>query len=432
VRYFFIGAVACVLPLVAQAQAHVSGSGDRSVIPVLRGERPTLDRDLQMALQLFNGQNALDMRSRTVGVVERELPDSLLQQSDDDFNEFIAEGVVLRTDAYLAPDRTGMVTVLTVLPTAILRSPPSFPPPAARQVRRGPFVPIQPPRPSGSTLRFAMAGGRVYFDDNNGATLRQAGVRYPGPGESLLFFGQTIGGENGQPGSSVLQLTAACAMQGATCTSIDGDPVSSDMLTDQVPGGMTTAHAYDAAGAPIADRSREGMRGVAGSVESHYNLGQGDVRLLAGPEIAMPPFVPAAANETVVRAHVLSSDATLTLGGLGVVTRSIAAVDKLYSGALPGERTLDITQRGGLLWKDGSTVLAALNPSQQQLVEGGDYFLTVGRTSDNRWELRAAWRVIDDEVFALDRSRTMAVTQDGSLHWVSTAAFLKAHGVGER
>jgi hypothetical protein len=432
VRYFFICAVACVLPLAAQAQGHVSGAGDNSVIPVLRGERPTLDRDLQMALQLFNGQNALDMSSRTVGVVEQELPDSLLQQSADDFNDFIAEGVVLRTDAYLAPDRTGMVTVLTVLPTAILRAPPSFPPPVVRQARRGPFVPVPPPRPAGSILRFAMAGGTVYFDDNNGATLRQAGVRYPAPGESLMLFGQTIGGENGQPGSSVLQLTAACVLQRATCASIDGDPVSSDMLTDQVPGGITTAQAYNAAGAPIADRSREGMRGVAGSVESHYNLGQGDVRLLAGPEIAMPPFVPAAAGETVVRAHVLSSDATLTLGGLGVVTRAIAAVDKLYSGTLPGERTLDITQRGGLLWKDGSTVLAALNPAQQPLVESGDYFLVVGRTTDNRWELREAWRVVDDEVFALDRSRAMAVKRDSSSYWESTAAFLKAHGVEER
>ena len=418
-----------MLPLAAQVQGHVSGAGDNSVIPVLRGERPTLDRDLQMALQLFNGQNALDMRSRTVGVVEQELPDSLLQQSDDDLNDFIAEGVVLRTDAYLAPDHTGMVTVLTVLPTAILRSPPSFPPPVARQARRGPFVPIPPPRPAGSTLRFAMAGGTVYFDDNNGATLRQAGVRYPGPGESLLLFGETIGGEHGQPGSSVLQLTAACAMQGATCTSIDGDPVSSDMLTDQVPGGMTTAHAYDAAGAPIADRSHEGIRGVAGVLEGRYNLGQGDVRLLAGPEIALPPFMPAAADEIVVRARVLSSDATLTLGGLGVVTRSIAAVDKLYSGTLPGERTLDITQRGGLLWKDDSTVLAAMSPAQQPLVEGGDYFLQVGRTSDNRWELRAAWRVVDDEVFALDRSRASAITRDGSSHWESTAEFLRAHGV---
>lgn len=430
VRRFHIFVIAFVMPFVALAQDHVSGSGYNSVIPELRGDRLNIDRDLQVALRTFNGQNSLDMRNRSVGVVDRPIAGSLHTNASADL---IAEGVVLRTDAYLAPDKNSVVTVLTVLPTVILREPAGFPNssgvPNRSTTRHRDVLSAAAPPPQGSTLRFAMAGGTVYFDDNNGATVRQTAVRYPGPGENLVFFGQTIVGGPTDPPSAVLLLRSACSPQDRTCASIDGNAVNSDALMARLPYGMSTVQAYNATGAAIADASREGIRGWAASLEVHYNVGQGDIRRLVGPEIDMPPFAPSTMDESFVRAHILRSDANLTMGGLGVVTNSVAAVDKVYQGLRPREGTMDITQRGGLLWKDGTGMLAALTPTQQQLVEGGDYFLTVGRTLDNRWELRAAWRVVDDQVFAMDRPRSVAISHDGGAYWKSTALFLKSHGL---
>ncbi len=74
-------------------------------------------------------------------------------------------------------------------------------------------------------------------------------------------------------------------------------------------------------------------------------------------------------------------------------------------------------------------MLPALTATQQPLVEGGVYFLTVGRTSDNRWELRAAWRIVEDQVFGLDRPRNMVTAHDGGSYWKTTGLFLKAHGL---
>lgn len=430
VKRFHIFVIAFVMPFVALAQDHVQGSGYKSVIPELRGDRVNIDRDLQVALRTFIGQNSLDMRNRSVGVVDRSIAGSLRTNASTDL---IAEGVVLRTDAYLAPDKNSVVTVLTVLPTVILKTPAGFPSPSVASNRSSgrhrDALPAPPPPPQGSTLRFAMAGGTVYFDDNNGATVRQPGVRYPGPGENLVFFGETIVGGPTDPPSAVLLLKSACSPQDHTCASIDGSAVNSDALMARLPYGMTTVGAYNATGAAIADASREGVRGWAASLEGHYNVGQGDIRRLSGPEIDMPPFTPSATDESFVRVHILRSDANLTTGGLGVVTNSVAAVNKVYQGMRPRERTIDITQRGGLLWKDGSVVMAALTPTQQPLVEGGDYFLTLGRTDDNRWELRTAWRIVDDQVFALDRPRSMAISRDGSSYWKSTAVFLKTHGL---
>ncbi|MEZ2347804.1 hypothetical protein [Terriglobus sp. RCC_193] len=431
-KRFHICVIAFVMPFVALAQDHVTGSGYQSVIPELRGDRLNIDRDLQIALRTFNGQNSLDMNNRSVGVVDRSIAGSLRTNASTDV---IAEGVVLRTDAYLAPDKNSMVTVLTVLPTVILRAPAGFPNSPTMSNRSSgrhreviPAAPPPPP-PPGSALRFALAGGTVYFDDNNGATVRQTGVRYPGPGENLVFFGQTIVGSPTEPPSAVLLLKSACAPQENTCASIDGNPIHSDELTARVHGGMATVKAYNATGAAIADSVREGIRGWAASLEGHYNVGQGDIRRLPGPEIDMPPFTPSSTDESFVRAHILRSDANITTGGLGIVTDSVAAVDKVYQGMKPRERTIDITQRGGLLWKDSRVVLTALTATQQPLVEGGDYFLTVGRTNDNRWELRAAWRIIDDQVFVLDRPRGMAISRDGGSYWKSTALFLKSHGL---
>ncbi|WP_047491876.1 hypothetical protein [Terriglobus sp. TAA 43] len=430
-KRFHIFVIALVMPFVALAQDHVLGSASKSVIPELRGDRHNLDRDLQIALRTFSGQNSLDMRNRSVGVVDRPIAGTLHTNASTDV---IAEGVVLRTDAYLAPDKNSMVTILTVLPTVILKAPAGFPnsPTGSNRssVRHRDVLPAAPPPPSqGSTLRFALAGGTVYFDDNNGATVRQTGVRYPGPGENLVFFGQTIVGGPSDPPSAVLLLRSACSPQDHTCASIDGNVANSDALMARLPYGIATVQAYNATGAAIADASREGIRGWAASLEVHYNVGQGDIRKLSGPEIDIPPFTPSAMDESFVRAHILRSDAHLTTGGLGVVTNSVAAVDKVYQGLQPRERTIDVTQRGGLLWKDSSVVMAALTPTQQPLVEGGDYFLTVGRTLDNRWELRAAWRVVDDQVFALDRPRSVAVSHDGGSYWKSTALFLKSHGL---
>lgn len=431
VKRFHIFVIAFVMPFVALAQDHVLGSGSQSVIPELRGDRHNIDRDLQIALRVFNGQNALDMRNRSVGVVDRPISLNLRANA---VNSVTAEGVVLRTDAYLAPDKNGMVTVLTVLPTVILRAPAGFPSSSVVSNRfsgghRSEIAPAPSPPPQGSILRFVMAGGTVYFDDNNGATLRQPGVRYPAPGENLVFFGETIGGGPTEPTSAVLLLKNACAPQGRACASIDGSAISSDALATNLSGGMATIQAYNATGAAIADYAQEGIRGLAPLLEGHYNLGQGDLRRLSGPEIEMPPFTPAEADQAFVRAHILRSDANLTTGGLGVVTTSVAAVQKVYQGTTPRERTMDIVQRGGLLWKDSNVVLAALTAAQQPLAEGGDYFLTVGRTNDNRWELRAAWRIVDDQVFALDRPRAMAISRDGGLYWKSTALFLKSHGL---
>lgn len=429
-KRFHIFVIAFVMPFVALAQDHVSGSASKSVIPELRGDRHNLDRDLQVALRTFIGQNAFDMRSRSIGVVDRPIADSLRTNAPTDV---IAEGVVLRTDAYMAPDKNSVVTILTVLPTVILKAPAGFLNPSGASnrstTRHRDVLPAPPPAAQGSTLRFALAGGTVYFDDNNGATVRQTAVRYPGPGENLVFFGQTIVSGPSDPPSSVLLLKSACSPQDRTCASIDGNVASSDALMARLPFGMATVGAYNATGAAIADASREGIRGWAASLEVHYNVGQGDLRRLSGPEIDMPPFTPSAMDESFVRAHILRSDAHLTTGGLGVVTNSVAAVDKVYQGLQPRERTIDITQRGGLLWKDSSVVMAALTPTQQPLVEGGDYFLTVGRTLDNRWELRAAWRVVDDQVFAMDSPRAIAITHDGTSYWKSTALFLKSHGL---
>ena len=212
--------------------------------------------------------------------------------------------------------------------------------------------------------------------------------------------------------------------------SIDGNAMNSDALAARIPGGLDTALAFNLAGAAIASPTREGIRGLAGSLEGRYNLGVGDLRKQPGPEIPMTiPFAPATADETFVRAHVLESDASLTLGGLGVVTHTLVGVDRVLMGPLPKEHTIDIVQRGGLLRKDDGTVLSALTAAEYPLVEGGDYFLTVGRTSDNRWELRSAWRVIHDQVFSLDRARVQMVSRDGTSYWKSTDAFLKTLGV---
>ena len=429
-RSFFAVLCAALLPAVALEQDHVAAGATESVLPELRGDRPMPDRDLALALRLFNGQNVLDNKDRTVGMVDRAVPLSLHPRGGQ--TAVIAEGVVLRTDAFLAPDLGGMVTVLTVLPSTMLTMPAWFPPAAQRTAapRKGSFVPVVPPRPTGSTLRFALAGGTVYFDDNNGAKVRQTGVRYPAAGEALVFFGETIQGEDrSQPPSSVLLLAGACSLQGQRCMSIDGSATVSDALAAQVPGGMVTAEAFSFAGAAIANPNREGIRGVAGSLEGRYNLGIGDLRKQAGPEIPMTPFAPATADETFVRAHVLETDAALTLGGLGVVTHTLVGVDRMLMGAMPKEHTIDVTQRGGLLWKDSGIVLPALLPAQYPLVEGGDYFLTVGRTSDNRWELRSAWRVVDDQVFSLDRLRTQVVARERTTYWKSTADFLKTLGM---
>ena len=415
--------------MAARAQDHVTATGTQSFLPELHADRPLPDRDLAMALQLFNGQNVLN-RDRTIGVFERPLAPSLRPRGGQ--QAFLAEGVVLRSDAFITPDFNGVATVLTVLPSAILAMPDWYPPPAVRSLppRRGVVAPTLPPRPAVSTLRFVLAGGTIYFDDNNGAKVRQTGVRYPAPGEALIFFGETIAGQNSsQPPSSVLLLAGACALQGRACMSIDGNPMNSDTLAAQIPGGLDTALAFHLAGAAIADPTREGIRGLAGSLESRYNLGIGDLRKQAGPELPMNiPFAPATADETFVRAHVLETDASLTLGGLGVLTHTLVGVDRILMGPLPKEHTIDVVQRGGFVSKDDS-VLAALTTAEYPLVEGGDYFLTVGRTSDNRWELRSAWRVIHDQVFSLDRSRTQTVSRDGTAYWKSTAAFLKTLGL---
>lgn len=429
-----IAILALCLPCLTHAQDHVIANGTTSVLPELHGDKPFLDRDLQTALKLFNGQNAFDMRDRSVGVVERSLPSNMRSRGD---GGLVAEGVVLRTEAFITPDKSGVVTVLTVLPTVILREPSGFPPPApsntsASRRRLPPNAlppPPIPPRPAGSTLRFAMAGGTVYFDDNNGAKVRQAGVRYPAPGESLIFFSDTISGDHTDPPSSVLRLTGACSLQDNACLSIDGSPIHSDALTAGIPGGLAAAQAYNIANAPIADNTEEGIRGLASSLEVHYNLGQGSLRAVSGPEIDMPPFTPANADTAFLRARILKSDASLTVGALGLIMTATAGIEKVYAGTLPSGKTLDIVQRGGLLWKSSSILLSAFTATQQPLVDGGTYYLAVGRTIDNRWELLYAWRIVNDQVFAMDRPRSLPFSLDAACYWKSTDTFLKAHGL---
>lgn len=421
--------MALFLPCLLHAQDHVIANGTSSVLPELHGDKPFLDRDLQIALRQFNGQNSMDMRDRSLGVVDRVLPNTLNSRGQA---ALIAEGVVLHTEAYITPDKNGVVTVFTVLPTVILREPSGFPPappgaPANR--RRTPAALPTPPRPAGSTLRLAMPGGTVYFDDNNGATVRQSGVRYPAPGESLVFFAETMGGSAGDPPSSVLRLTAACALQDQACLSIDGNPAHSDALTAGIPGGLAAALAYNNAGAPIADGTSEGVRGLASSLEVRYNLGQGRLLDLPGPEVVMPPFAPARESETFLRVRILKNDASVTVGGLGIVMTATAAIETSYTGAVPGGKTLDIVQRGGLLWKNNNTLLSALTASQQPLVEGGTYFVAIGRTIDNRWELQYAWRIVNDQVFAMDRPRSLPLAHDATFYWKTTDTFLKAHGL---
>jgi hypothetical protein len=429
-RLLFAMLCALLLPAVGLGQDHVTATATDSVLPGLHGDRPPPDRDLAIAFRLFNGQSALNSRDRSLGVVERVLPLSLRPRVGA--STVIAEGVVLRTDAFLAPDLNGMITVLTVLPSAMLAMPGNYPAaaqagPASR--RRAPAS-AAAPRPAGTTLRFALAGGTIYFDDNNGADVRQAGVRYPAPGEALIFFGETIAADDSaRTPSSVLLLTGACAPQGQQCSSIDGNPLTSDALTTAVPNGLRTAAAFSLAGAPIADAESEGVRGLGASVEARYNLGIGDLRALDGPEIFMPPFAAATADELLVRGHILQNEADLTVGGLGVVTVSTVAVDRTLVGTGPKERTMSVTQRGGLLWKDSSVILPALFPAQYPLAEGGDYFLAMGHTSDNRWELRSAWRVVGDRIFSLDRPRTQLFLRNDNAYSMSVDAFLRKLGL---
>ena len=150
---------ALALSLAVRAQDHVTATSADSFLPELRGDRPAPDRDLAMALQLFNGQNVLN-RDRSVGVFDRPLAPSLRPLGGP--QAFIAEGVVLRSDAFLAPDLNGVVTVLTVMPSAILAMPQWYPPPAVRSLppRRGLVPPTLPPRPPATTLRFVLAGAR--------------------------------------------------------------------------------------------------------------------------------------------------------------------------------------------------------------------------------------------------------------------------------
>lgn len=424
-----IGLMALFLPCLMHAQDHVIANGTTSVLPELHGDKPFLDRDLQIALRQFNGQNSMDMRDRSLGVVDRALPNHLSSRGQA---ALIAEGVVLHTEAYVAPDKNSVVTVLTVLPTVILREPSGFPPapPGASAGRRSTPAPLPlPPRPAGSTLRFAMEGGTVYFDDNNGANVRQSGVRYPAPGESLVFFADTMGGNASDPPSSVLRLTGACGLQGQTCLSIDGNPAHSDALTAGIPGGLAAAQAYNVAGAPIAAATSEGIQGLASLLETRYNLGQGRLRDLSGPEVDMPPFAPATAEQTFLRVRILKSDSSLTVGGLGIVMTATAGIEKAYARTAPGGETLDIVQRGGLLWKNSTTLLSALTATQQPLVDGATYYVAIGRTTDNRWELQYAWRIVNDHVYAMDRPRSLQLSHDATFYWKSTDAFLKAHGL---
>lgn len=428
-----IAILAVCLPCLMHAQDAVIANGTTSVIPELHGDKPFLDRDLQNGLRQFNGQNTLGSLTRSVGVVDRTIPSSMVSHRQP---SLIAEGVVLHTEAYITPDKNGMVTILTVLPTLILRQPNGYPPPPPSAPpaprlplgqHRTPPPPI-PPRPAASTLRVALAGGTVYFDDNNGATLRQPGIRYPAPGESLIVFAELMGNA-GDPPTSVLRLLDACSLHDNACASIDGNPNHSDALAQAIPDSMDAAAAYNVANAPIADTASEGVRGLASSLEGRYNLGQGSLRNVPGPEISMPPFAAASENEAFLRVHILKSDATLTVGALGVVMTATAAIDKVYAGTLPSGKTLDIVQRGGFLWKNNTTLLSALASTQQPLVDGGTYYLAVGRTTDNRWELQYAWRVINDKVFAMDRPRGLTYTPTSAFYWKSTNDFLKQHGL---
>ncbi len=328
-------------------------------------------------------------------------------------------------DALPDADRTGVVTVITVLPSAILQMPANYPPGSVTGQRRPGQQPQQGPPQTPSTLRFVLAGGAIYFDENNGLAVQQSGVNYPGAGDSLVFFGKTLPQDN----SSVLILTNACALMDGHCVSIDGNPMLSDTLTAQLPGGLTTAEAFSMVGAPVADSTDEGVRGLAQQLEGRYNLGIGDVRQHAGPEIPMlRQYTPASLYETVVRAQVLSTEATITVGGGGIVSHSVVSVEQVLSSPEGGQRarTMEVTERGGFLRASEDEVMAAFAPAQMPLVAGGDYYLALGLTSDNRWELRASWRIVGDEVFAMDRLRTAARTRNQGSYWQTTEDFLQA------
>jgi hypothetical protein len=412
----------------AVGQEHVSSTVDDFSLPAISSDAIP-DADLRPALRYFNGQHSVD-GIHPPGMTDRMLPVSLGHISGrGPVQPIVVEGVVLRSDAYLTPDRTGVATVITVLPSAILQMPANYPSGAIPGPRRGQQPPAganqQGPPQTPSTLRFVLAGGAIYFDENNGLAVQQSGVNYPGAGDSLVFFGETLPQDN----SATLILTGACALMDGHCVSIDGNPTLSDALTARLPGGLATAEAFSMVGAPVADATDEGVRGLAQQLEGRYNLGIGDVRRLAGPEIPMlRQYTPASLYETVVRAQVLNTEATLTVGGGSIVSHSVVSVEQVLASPEggPRARTMEVTERGGFLRASEDEVMAAFTPAQMPLVAGGDYYLALGLTSDNRWELRASWRIVGDEVFAMDRLRTAARTRSQGSYWQTTEDFLQA------
>ncbi len=411
------------MPLLAQDKVVAGGFAES--LPVLRQDnRPVADADLLPVLSLLNGQHALD-RVRPPGVTPVSLPDAMGSAIRGNA-AVVVVGTVMRTEAVLTPDRTGMATVLTVMPSAILQGAPTTATSGAAARRRvrvlggGPAPPPPPQaRVSGPllSLRFVLAGGTIFFDDNNGMMVRQTGVRYAAPGTELVLAGAQTNG------STALLLQAACALRQGRCESIDGNPLTNDAISAGLPGGLAAAQAFSVAGAPVASADRTGVRGLARYFEDRYRLRAGDLR--AYPDVVVPlrePFVPAEADALLVRAEVRQGESALLTDGTGVVTTSLVAVTKTIwtSGAPVRARTLDVVQRGGLLRKPDGSMLGALEEKERPLVEGGDYFLSLGRTEDNRWELRQAWCVVDGKVFAMDAPRTVALGASASVGTVES------------
>lgn len=392
----------------------VANLGQEDQLPVLRqDDRPVADADLLPVLTMLNGQHSLD-RVRPPGVTVVGVPNRMgatLQGR----SLVVTVGVVLRTEAVMTPDRAGMATVLTVLPSAILQGAPpaTLPFRSARSSRRGTRSPA-PMLPAASgplpLLRFVMAGGTVYFDDNNGVSVRQSEVSYPAPGTELVLGGMQIGT------SAALLLQAACVLQQGVCQSIDGNPLTTDAITADLPGGLTSAIAFSLAGAPVASSGQTGVRGLGGFFESRYRLHAGDLRLVTDAVVPVQePFLPAADDEMLLRGEVLQVDSALLSDGTGLVGRSLVSVTKILRSSASAplrERTLEVVQRGGLLRRRDGSVLGALPENERLLVEGGDYFLSVGRTTDNRWEVRSAWRVVNGKVFVMEAPRTLVVSSN--------------------
>jgi len=396
-------------PLSATQAELVSGRASEDDLPATIPFSQLPDSDLDSVARLFNGQHTIDIIP-PINSVRKDIPvSSWVGNTGIRSSEIVFTGVVSRSDAYIAPDRTGVFSVFTIVPTAILLN-----------AHRAPIGPL---------LRVALAGGIVSFAEQNETVVRQKGLRFPSIGSSFVFFAHSV------PGSTTLLLNGACSPSGGACISLDNNSTVADLMLTRLGHLATAAQAFDLQGAPIAESDPgSALDSVAESVQSRYSWDVGDLRnfgrpLLMETNVNTSTGVPHLANEALLHITVLSSASSITLDGTGLFARyttNISDVLWVPKGTVLSRTTnTEIYQRSGLLrTEDAVTVVSAAN--LPPLVEGGEYFVRIARTPDNRWDLHGAWRVVNGEVFALNQPHSTLLSFDSAVHWNNPAAFRRA------